>query len=347
MCMITALIPAYCPDNKLIGLVRELEEHNVRCVIVNDGSPAEYDRIFEGLPAETEVIRLERNSGKGTALKTGMKYIDENIRSCIAVTADADGQHLPEDIMRTAHEAEKEDRALVLGVRSFSEDDVPFRSYYGNKITETVFRFLTGVHVSDTQTGLRAFRSELIPELLEAEGSRYEYEMNQLLYCIQKKIPIREVGIHTVYEGNNEGSHFHPFRDSWKIYSGILKFSLASFSSFLVDFLLFALFSRMFKGTYSLALANVLARFLSASFNYEVNRTAVFHDTGSRKRSLIRYLLLAACILACNTAMLYVLASAGISATAAKIMTELILFAASWTIQNRFVFSQERRSLNQ
>lgn len=347
MCMITALIPAYCPKDTLAGLVRELEEHNVRCVIVNDGSPAEYDRIFESLPAEAEIIKLDHNSGKGAALKYGLNYIYKNFRDCTVVTADADGQHLFMDIMNTAEAAEKSENTLVLGVRSFSKEDVPFRSYCGNKITAAVFHFLTGTFISDTQTGLRAFSSRMIPELLKADGERYEYEMNQLLHCIQKQIPIREIPVQTVYEGNNESSHFHPFRDSWRIYSGILRFSLSSFSSFMLDTGLFALFRSVLRGSAGLVYANVLARVLSGAFNYEVNRAAVFSDTGSRKHSLRKYILLAAGILACNTAMLYALTSAGLPALAAKLITELILFAASWIIQNRFVFNTERRTADQ
>ncbi len=333
---ITALIPAYCPRETLLSLVNELEEHHVRCVVVNDGSPAEYDEIFAQLPSSTALIEQRPNMGKGAALKTGMRQI---VEECIVVTADADGQHLVKDILRTAAEAEKHPDALVLGVRTFEKDEVPFRSYWGNRITEMVFRFLTGVHVPDTQTGLRAFHCRMIPLLAASEGDRYEYEMNQLLDCIQRHTELRQVRIAAVYEGNNEGSHFHPFRDSWRIYSQILKFSLASVSSFLLDWGLFALFSSAFAGTYRLAAANILARGISASFNYEVNRKAVFRDETGRRNSLLKYAALAGGILLCNTVILYILTGIGIPAVPAKILTEILLFSVSWTIQKRVVFS--------
>ncbi len=343
MYMITALIPAYCPQETLLSLVKELEEHNVRCVVVNDGSPAEYDEVFARLPSETVLLRQPVNTGKGAAMKRGMEYIHENIRDCTVVTADADGQHLMEDILKTAAEAAAVPESLVLGVRSFRKEDVPFRSYWGNRITEGVFGFLTGVHVSDTQTGLRAFDSSMIPSLMQVQGDRYEYEMNQLLYCIRSGIAIREVPVAAVYEGNNECSHFHPFRDSFRIYSQILKFSLASVSSFVLDCSLFALFSTLFTGTYRLLAANVLARLISALFNYEVNRRAVFRDEGSRTGSLLRYASLAAAILVCNTAVLYVLSGTGMNTIAAKILTEAILFSVSWTVQNRYVFTDRKK----
>ena len=58
--------------------------------------------------------------------------------------------------------------------------------------------------MKDTQTGLRAFTTNMIPFMLEIEGQRYEYEMNVLLTA-SKAFPILEVPIETVYINDNEG----------------------------------------------------------------------------------------------------------------------------------------------
>ena len=71
-------------------------------------------------------------------------------------------------------------RALVLGTRDFGKDNVPFKSRAGNRITSVCFRLACGVKLPDTQTGLRAFSAELLPEMLDIEGERYEYEMRML-----------------------------------------------------------------------------------------------------------------------------------------------------------------------
>ncbi|MBR3357954.1 MAG: bifunctional glycosyltransferase family 2/GtrA family protein [Solobacterium sp.] len=336
----TALIPAYCPDRKLIGLIQDLADRDIECIVVNDGSPEEYDELFHTVSAMTTLITHEENRGKGAALKTGMQYIRDHCGDCVVVTADADGQHLPEDILHTAGTADTCTDALVLGVRSFSREDTPFRSYYGNKITENVFRLFTGEHVTDTQTGLRAFRSTLIPCMLEVDGDRYEYEMNQLLYCVREKIPFQEVTITTVYENNNECSHFHPFRDSFLIYRQILRFGLSSLAGFAVDITAFEFFSLLFNSSTGILAANILARVISAVFNYEVNRNVVFRDNTGRKNSALKYFSLACTILLCNTVILYVLTGIlGLSPLPSKIITEVILFLFSWTMQNRYVFN--------
>ncbi|MBR4444860.1 MAG: bifunctional glycosyltransferase family 2/GtrA family protein [Solobacterium sp.] len=342
----TALIPAYCPDEKLIQLIQQLQDHNIECIVVNDGSPEEYNELFRTIATMTTVLTHTVNKGKGAALKTGFRYIQQHHDHCIIVTADADGQHLPEDILQTAREAAVHEDALVLGVRTFAKEDVPFRSYYGNKITETVFRLFTGTHITDTQTGLRAFSSTLIDDMLKAEGERYEYEINQLLYCVRENIPIYETPITAVYENNNACSHFHPFRDSFLIYRQILRFGLSSITSFLVDLTAFELLSLLFTGSTGILAANVIARGISAIFNYEVNRKIVFKDVFKRSTSAWKYFTLAAGILACNTLILYVLTSfLHIPALAAKILTEAILFLVSWTIQNRYIFTGQTNRL--
>ena len=343
------LIPAYKPDEKLIQTVdalsvqlTELLGGNYEMIVVNDGSPEEYREVFDSLDGKATVLTHPENRGKGAALKTGMEYVSRYCSPSVVVTADADGQHLPLDILNCIISAESDPEALILGTRKFRiGSGIPIKSFLGNKITEGVFLLSTGKHVHDTQTGLRAFHSSLIPELMEAEGDRYEYEMNQLLKVIKDGVPVREVPIATVYKGKNEKSHFDPFRDSFLIYKKLLKFALSSVSSFFVDYVMFAFFSLLFTGTAGVALSNVFARVISAGFNYEINRDLVFRDTGSRSFSLPRYAALAAVVLALNTGILYALnLGLGIPLLMAKILTEAVIFLFSWSMQNIFVFGK-------
>ena len=340
----TVLIPAYCPGERLTGLVRDLKKCDLDCVVVNDGSPLEYEDVFRSVSASAVVLRHACNRGKGVALKTGLRYIRDHYRSRIIVTADADGQHLPEDILRIARCADTCHGSLVLGVRRFDKEAVPFKSYYGNKITENIFRLFSGVHVHDTQTGLRAFHSSLIDTMLDVPGERYEYEMNQLLSCVREKIPFREITIATVYEDNNAGSHFHPFRDSFLIYRQILHFGLSSIASFLVDLCVFAFLTLFLHGEKGILAANILARCISGAFNYELNRRAVFNDRNRRSESALKYAALALTVLAFNTGILWVLTQGlHMNHVAAKILTEMILFFFSWTMQHKYVFKTEQR----
>lgn len=220
-----ALIPAYKPDRKLISLAEELDSLGFSVVIVNDGSGEEHDEIFRAVSGTAAVIAHEQNRGKGAALKTGLEYISAHfLRPYTVVTADADGQHRPQDILRTAEEAAQHRRSFVLGSRRFDKD-VPLRSRFGNTVTRGVFRLCSGVSIYDTQTGLRAFTDRLVQLLLSVEGERYEFEMNVLMELAKRHIRLREVWIETVYLDGNSSSHFDTLRDSARIYRGILSYT--------------------------------------------------------------------------------------------------------------------------
>jgi glycosyltransferase involved in cell wall biosynthesis len=341
------LIPAYCPGEALIALVQELKKNNMEIVIVNDGSDPSYEPIFTACECYAQILKQEPNQGKGAAMRRGMQWIQDNIHEeCIVVTVDADGQHSPQDCLLCAATAQQHPDSLVLGIRDFNGPDVPFKSHWGNKITITIFQAFTKVRLNDTQTGLRAFHSSLIPTMLKIKGDRYEYEMNQLLAMVKEGIPFQEVLIRTIYEDNNSSSHFHVLRDSFLIYRQLFHFAASSLSSFFVDYILFALFSTVLSGTGSTLAANILARLFSATFNYEVNRKVVFKDGQSRKTSLWRYALLAAAVLALNTLILsffvYVL---GMNALIAKIITEILLFF-SWSMQKAYVFHRPMKGVS-
>jgi glycosyltransferase involved in cell wall biosynthesis len=217
---LVVLIPAWEPDGRLSSLVDDL----FRCgfasiVVVDDGSSHSCAAVFHALQQRStvRVVTHERNLGKGRALKTGIDLILRELPLHQGViTADADGQHTAEDIARAAAALCKNETSPVLGVRTFN-GDVPLRCRIGNGITRSVFRLLTGIKLSDTQTGLRGFPRDLLPELLLLHGERYEYEMVVLTHlCRTGRTPV-EVTIKTLYLDGNRSSHFRPLRDSISI----------------------------------------------------------------------------------------------------------------------------------
>jgi len=206
------VIPAYQPDNKLIKLVEKIhDKSDFKILIIDDGSSPACQKIFDKASQYATILRHEVNQGKGHALKTAFQFIKEQNSYGTVVTADADGQHKIWDIFRTANKASENPNKLILGVRAFT-GKVPLRSRFGNSLTKALFKLQTGVGVTDTQTGLRAFTTNLIPFMLKIEGKRYEYEMNMLLEAT-KEYEIVEVPIETVYINDNEASHFRPIRD--------------------------------------------------------------------------------------------------------------------------------------
>ena len=154
------LIPALNPCDGMVGVIDELLRRDaaLEIVVVNDGSDAACAAVFQSAAARprVELLQHAHNLGKGAALRTGIRrFLERAEADDIIVTADADGQHLPEDILAVAALARKNPAGLVLGTRAFG-GDVPLRSRFGNDLTRHIFRLFTGHRLTDTQTGLRA-----------------------------------------------------------------------------------------------------------------------------------------------------------------------------------------------
>lgn len=221
------VIPAWQPQQELVTLVRSIQEHGCKALlVVDDGSRAECQPIFsqlQSLPSVT-VLRHSQNCGKGCALKTAFRHFLSDLPECSGViTADADGQHAAGDIARVAKAQAEHPAAVILGCRRLTSE-MPLRSRFGNTLTRHIFRSVTGVNLSDTQTGLRAFPREMIGELLSIDGERYEYEIAVLLHCCQSGRTLTEVPIRAIYHEGNRSSHFRSVKDSIQIYKVIARY---------------------------------------------------------------------------------------------------------------------------
>lgn len=338
------LIPAYEPGDKLVKLVKQLKASSVfAVVVVNDGSGHEYDGIFNEVEKlGCKVLVHQINRGKGRALKTGFQYIlDKTGEADGVVTADADGQHLVPDIISVAAEVAASPGCIVLGERKFT-GKVPLRSIIGNRITRLVFSLVSGQEVRDTQTGLRGFSMSALPWLITIEGERFEYEMNMLLKAKNCNIALKKVVICTVYLEGNNSSHFHPVRDSVLVYLPILKFCLSSLCGAAVDYASLFVIARL---TGSLLIAVIAARVLSSVANFILNRLFVFsrHAAGQKTiQTALKYYSLVCVILALNYLLLRFLTGfCSIGLFWSKILTELILFLFSYTMQHLFVFKHK------
>ena len=345
------IIPAFEPKENLITIIDRIWELGNQIIVVDDGSSEDKRELFHILSEKAIIIHHEKNMGKGAAIKTAMDYIINNLWDCdIVGVMDADGQHLPEDMEKLLVRARCSKKALILGVRNIGKE-MPLKSRIGNGITRTVFRMLSGVAVSDTQTGLRAFPKHMIEKFLKIEGTRYEYETNVLFSCAKEKIPIIEVPINTIYHDNNNScSHFHAIRDSIRIYKDVLKFSISSLSSFVVDYIFFCLLTVMLPtNSAGILIANVAARMISGMYNYYMNCRYVFHSKKTMHTGM-QYLMLAGLILCMNNLILEVYTKLfTVPVYTAKVLTEISLFIISFIIQKRMIFqkAQKIEGLNQ
>jgi glycosyltransferase involved in cell wall biosynthesis len=229
------VIPAYNAGDSLATLLDDvnsvLSNSNMSAVsvfVVNDGSTD--NSINQISSFQINLLHHKVNKGKGASLKTAyLEAMKNDSINCVAVL-DADGQHNPEELPRLFHEFQRQQADFLIGSRVFSGQQVPFRSWFGNKVTQIISAVLLGKWLPDTQSGYRLIsRKYLENELPKIRGGRYETEMEMIAKAIRGNYKLVSVPIQTLYEEGNPSSHFRVVRDSIRIYSTLLKMALTRF----------------------------------------------------------------------------------------------------------------------
>lgn len=335
------VIPAYRPGPELTALVEQLAPTSVPAiVIVDDGSGPESQAVFAKCSAwaKVRILRHEANLGKGAALKTGIRYVLGAFPdSTGVVTADADGQHDPGDIIRVAQALEQHPDCLVLGCRHFDQQ-VPVRSRIGNVCTRAMARVILGQAVLDTQTGLRGLPNKLLPHLPGLPSNGYEFELDMLIASKHLGLRIEQEKIRTIYAAGNPKSHFDPLRDSMKIYFVLFRFSLLSLLTAAVDNLVFYF---AYHATSSIAASQAMSRGVAILFNYGAARKAVFLSHERHRILFPRYVLIVILSGAVSYGLIRLLTDLfAFPPMLAKVSAESLLFAASFVLQRDFVFTK-------
>lgn len=335
------LIPAYQPDKCLIELVDQLLTCNYRqIVIINDGSDSSRQTIFYRWRSCPKVVVLEhkKNLGKGEALKTGFRWVLQNVAQDLqgVVTVDADGQHLPKDVRNISQTLLNMPAALILGSRVFDRR-VPLRSRFGNILTRSIFRAKYKVDLRDTQTGLRGIPCAMLPTFLEISASRYEFETLCLIKAVKLQYEIIQVDMDTVYLDNNKSSHFNPFIDSIRIYYVFLRHSLIAIASFLIDLGVFVALNFLSQNIFSSLL---VARILSSTFNFYQNKTAIYrsYDLSMMKQQAIKYCLWSVLMFVMSYFLIVGCVKLGMGVVMAKILVDAILFLLNFWLQKTLFF---------
>ena len=353
--VIPIVIPSLDPDERLLNLLADLTLNNLfPIIVVNDGSGENYNCFYEEAEKTFHAIILKHdvNLGKGRSLKDAFSYcldIYPNVVGCI--TADSDGQHTPQSIIKCKEKLLYNTSSLILGTRDFSKstNSIPIKSRVGNQLTCKIFHFLYGINISDTQTGLRGIPAEFMRYLIHVPGERFEFETQMLIETKRRKISITEINIETIYDSKDHHStHFNPIVDSIRIYKLFVlefyKFVLSSLSASVIDLFLFTVFCfylrERFNETDYIVLATIGARIISSIYNYLINFSIVFKSQKNHIYSAIRYFILVIIQMLCSatlTTFLFEILPIH-TELIAKLPVDIILFFISYMVQKRFIY---------
>ena len=208
------IIPTYNNAKTLKRVIDGVLEYTSDIFIINDGSTDETPEILKNYP-QVYLINLPVNKGKGYALQTGFKIALQE-RFDYAITIDSDGQHYPDDIPVFLEELNATNEPILLiGSRNMTHESVPKKSSFGNRFSNFWFWFETGIKLTDTQSGYRAYPLKKLPKRFFT--TKFEFEIEVIVRTAWKNISVKNVPIQVLYDPNERVSHFRPFRDFTRI----------------------------------------------------------------------------------------------------------------------------------
>ncbi len=211
------IIPVYNSEKHVIDVIKSVLRCTDVLIVVNDGST---DHTLEQIRNQKfeniELLHYTKNKGKGYALQQGFKKALE-LGCTHAISMDADGQHLADDIADLKKKAIDNSQSLIIGSRRFDNPNMPQENRFANKFSNFWFMLQTGRKLPDTQTGFRVY------PLLEMGKmrlctNRYEAELELLVRCAWRNIELIPQPINVYYPPLSERiSHFRASRDFLRI----------------------------------------------------------------------------------------------------------------------------------
>ena len=217
MTNIVAIIPAYNEEDALADVIAKSLNHVDKVIVVNDGSK---DRTAEvAIEAGARVISHSINLGKGEALKSGFKAIEDD---SVIVTIDGDGQHNPDEIPDLIKPIIEDGADLVNGSRYMNgpEENTPAYRRVGQKVLDIATNISAGIRVTDSQSGFRAF-SNKSRDVFRFKDTGFGIESEMLVDAAEAGLKIVEVPITVRYDV--DGSTKDPITHGFSVLFNIAK----------------------------------------------------------------------------------------------------------------------------
>ena len=192
-----AIIPAYNEERFIGSVVLKARRYVSVVLVVDDGSTDATGEVAEA--AGAIVLRHERNLGKGVALNTGFHKAMELNPEAI-VTLDGDGQHPAEEIPLVLAPILAGEADIVIGSRYLERRScVPLHRIWGHRAFTFLTNLMSGVHVTDSQSGFRAFSPRAVRLItFRSHGFSVESEMQFLAH--EHKLKMIEVPVTINYK---------------------------------------------------------------------------------------------------------------------------------------------------
>lgn len=195
---IVITIPAYNEEDTIADVIRGIRqamdktEYMYKIIVVNDGSTDNTANVSK--EAGAIVYSHPYNYGLAETFRTEMKKALEH-KADIIVHIDADGQYRAEEIPKLIDPIINGESDFVLGSRfAGTIEEMPFIKKFGNKLFSRAISQITGIRITDGQTGFRAFRKEVAEKI--GIISTHTYTQEQIVKAVRNKFKVKEVPVY-------------------------------------------------------------------------------------------------------------------------------------------------------
>ena len=216
---ILVCIPAFNEGKVIDNVIKDCLKFSDKVVVCDDGS---IDNTYEVADAAgAEVIRHEKNIGKGEALRSLFKFACHSNYDTI-VTIDGDGQFLPEEIPKLVKNIEENKSDIVVGYRFNNTRDMPEYRKFGNKMLDRMTNMVEELSVRDTQSGFRAYSKKVI-ENIDFKMKGFGSDAEILIDATKKGFRISEEKITVIYDTGAKTSTKNPISHTGEVISSLLE----------------------------------------------------------------------------------------------------------------------------
>jgi len=223
---ICVTIPAYNEEKTIGKVIQEIKQvmnrldYDYEIIVVNDGSTDKTEE--EAKKAGAIVYSHPYNYGLAETFRTEMtKALEKN--ADVIVHIDADGQYKAEEILKLLEPIEKREADLVLGSRFLGTiEKMPLLKRLGNIAFSKVVSQISGIKITDSQTGFRAFTREVVEKIRITSTHTYTQEM--IIRAVKEKFRVKEVPIYFAKRETGKSRLIsNPFEYAVKAWINILR----------------------------------------------------------------------------------------------------------------------------
>ena len=216
---ILVCIPAFNEGKVIDKVIKDCLKFSNEVVVCDDGS---MDNTYEVADsAGADVIRHEKNIGKGESLRSLFKFARHSNHDII-VTIDGDGQFIPEEIPKLVKSIQENKSDLVIGYRFDDTTEIPNYRRFGNKMLDKMTNMVEEISVRDTQSGFRAYSRKVIDDI-EFKMKGFGADAEILIDAAKKGYRLSEEKITVIYDTGTKTSTKNPISHTGEVISSLVE----------------------------------------------------------------------------------------------------------------------------